>query len=685
LQLAKKWLENCRQRHTACKEPVSPVLPTRVLDIHYEDRIRVYLCETKGKRNEYAALSYCWGPGAPGLITTTNNFTSHRDDGIAIKSLPKTIQDAIHAARRLDLRYLWVDRLCIIQDSVEEWLHEAALMCQVYSNATITLSADGSSSAMQGLFQTNQAISQVAYYKYIDPDGNLTPLVLAEPLPHPNVKVRCLGLSQPLDSRGWTMQERLSSRRILHFTSDEIAWECNTLTECECRRESHLSQRALCEENFHDAQAIYDHWCSIVREYTKRLFSYESDKMPALQGLVQRFRQLLDTKSAHGDEQLDDFLAGLWRGDLVAQLAWKTPSEADLNDYLRATERGSLNDIGKVNSEDAQTWLAVIQEREKNDMWRDAGTYIAPTWSWAHLRGPISYLQSSSGKPFVPYLDVMDAQTILMSSKGPTSKLSFAYITLHGHIVGGLEFNSFSGGFGDGLIRDFCFLVVEKHSFRWYVFFEPDDVVGLRKRHGDVLNNVVILLLGTRDVATYGTTTAIVGMSTPPILPLSVRRVKEHTGGGMLGVGHGGMYVAGPRPQDPRKRRGHGDDISATSAHSETEDTCFSSTKTAAATGLHGIGVLPTEPNAPDISSESKELDEDVENLFDFNSLPQELLEAFSHNDHTLRFSSYLVLIKSTEEGQYKRIGCFDVGHSKDILVMKTLFCHSEKDYITII
>ncbi|CAI0650020.1 unnamed protein product [Colletotrichum noveboracense] len=129
---------------------LAKVQPTSGSDEAGGDQGRVYLRETQGESGEYAALSYCWGSGAPGLITTKNHH-SHLE-GIEIHSLPSTIRDAIHAARKLDLQYLWVDRLCIIQDSAEDWAHEAALMCEVYSGATLTLSADGSNTATQGLF-----------------------------------------------------------------------------------------------------------------------------------------------------------------------------------------------------------------------------------------------------------------------------------------------------------------------------------------------------------------------------------------------------------------------------------------------------------------------------------------------------------------------------------------------------
>lgn len=176
LTLAKMWLDNCRERHIPCKQLDTSVSPTRLIDLQGNDPGRVYLGETGGENHEYAALSYCWGRGDPGLITLESNFASFRNDGIRIETLPKTVREAIHAAKKLDLRFLWVDRLCIIQDSPGDWLREAELMCAVYSGAVLTLSADGSDSATQGLFQTEQALAKLDYQNYVDPEGNVTPL-----------------------------------------------------------------------------------------------------------------------------------------------------------------------------------------------------------------------------------------------------------------------------------------------------------------------------------------------------------------------------------------------------------------------------------------------------------------------------------------------------------------------------
>ncbi|KAG7059292.1 HET-domain-containing protein [Colletotrichum scovillei] len=82
------------------------------------------------------------------------------------------IGDAVHAARTLGLDHLWIDRRCIVQDSLEDWAHEAAIMCAVYSGATFTLSTNGSNSDNQDLFRSNQNLSALDYKTYYDPGGD---------------------------------------------------------------------------------------------------------------------------------------------------------------------------------------------------------------------------------------------------------------------------------------------------------------------------------------------------------------------------------------------------------------------------------------------------------------------------------------------------------------------------------
>jgi hypothetical protein len=92
-----------------------------------------------GQTGRYAALSYCWGASLPST-TTTANLQAH-ESGISFDTLPRTLQDAILVVRWMGIEYIWIDCLCILQDSKTDWEHEAARMADVYPNAYLTITA----------------------------------------------------------------------------------------------------------------------------------------------------------------------------------------------------------------------------------------------------------------------------------------------------------------------------------------------------------------------------------------------------------------------------------------------------------------------------------------------------------------------------------------------------------------
>ncbi|KAK4694812.1 hypothetical protein P7C71_g2828, partial [Lecanoromycetidae sp. Uapishka_2] len=73
--------------------------------------------------------------------------------GFPSSKLPQTFQDAVAVTRRLQLKYVWIDSLCILQDSPEDWKYESAQMHHVYGNAFVTLAADASRDSSEGLFR----------------------------------------------------------------------------------------------------------------------------------------------------------------------------------------------------------------------------------------------------------------------------------------------------------------------------------------------------------------------------------------------------------------------------------------------------------------------------------------------------------------------------------------------------
>jgi hypothetical protein len=97
----------------------------------------------------HITLSYCWG-GNDSLKLTASTIEELRS-GISISQLPKTIQDAIQVVLHLEIRYIRVDALCILQDSPTDWAKEAASMSDIYRNSFLTIAASGASNSEQGL------------------------------------------------------------------------------------------------------------------------------------------------------------------------------------------------------------------------------------------------------------------------------------------------------------------------------------------------------------------------------------------------------------------------------------------------------------------------------------------------------------------------------------------------------
>lgn len=130
-----------------------PPLPTKVIDIGEGTRcLKPHLVEasTDVVSAPYMTLSYCWG-GNDSLKLTAPTIEELRS-GVSISQLPKTIQDAIQVALHLEIRYIWVDALCILQDSPTDWAKEAASMSDVYRNSFLAIAASGASNSEQGLF-----------------------------------------------------------------------------------------------------------------------------------------------------------------------------------------------------------------------------------------------------------------------------------------------------------------------------------------------------------------------------------------------------------------------------------------------------------------------------------------------------------------------------------------------------
>lgn len=240
LKLAKRWIEEC-QSHPICtaEHPDLPkdFVPTRVLVLGPGNLDNVRLVETKdlpaGEEIEYAALSHCWGNRVSVRLLDQN--IDDMKQSLRIDSLPRNFQDAIKIARSIGVLYLWIDSLCIVQDSREDWVKESARMGMLYANAVCMLSATASATA-DGGFSYDKKAPAKAPACVLRKEGEKSLVVrrstqdeqsLLDNLFNENVE------KAPLTTRGWTFQERILAKRVLHFCDGLVLFECNTIRASE--------------------------------------------------------------------------------------------------------------------------------------------------------------------------------------------------------------------------------------------------------------------------------------------------------------------------------------------------------------------------------------------------------------------------------------------------------------------
>ncbi|ORY03404.1 heterokaryon incompatibility protein-domain-containing protein, partial [Clohesyomyces aquaticus] len=211
----RKLLENCAKFHESCSLDEASNIPTRVLEIGpEEEEPAIKLLCSPNMKARYACLSHCWGDSRA-IVTEKETLESHMR-GVKWRSLPQTFQEAILITRRLGLRYLWIDSLCIIQDDVEDWRKESAQMASIYQNSYITIAATKSPHDSGGCYSTNSIYHKDYRLKLRGRPSD--PIYVREKIMHFGDS-RC---PTPLLTRAWAYQERLLAPRFVHFCEKEI-------------------------------------------------------------------------------------------------------------------------------------------------------------------------------------------------------------------------------------------------------------------------------------------------------------------------------------------------------------------------------------------------------------------------------------------------------------------------------
>jgi hypothetical protein len=292
------WLQQCESHHgDRCGEPEwlsSSEAPEFLKVIDVDKR-----CIVDAPPNcRYLALSYVWGKPPPEQdaqlcrsTTTANIGQLRKEGGMSPASLPRTIRDAMTLTASLGERYLWVDAFCITQDDVQEVVKLTAKMDLVYACALMTIIAAAGEHGDAGLPGVTEGSREVIQGR-VKITENLSVMQTAMQGIGRNLK------DSKWNSRGWTFQERLLSRRVLMFTEDQIFWNCETSTwgeetilepeEPECWV---LASNLECNSDSgyeNETKFTLDALSSYIRHYSSRALTYQSDFLPAFLAVVRR-------------------------------------------------------------------------------------------------------------------------------------------------------------------------------------------------------------------------------------------------------------------------------------------------------------------------------------------------------------------------------------------------------------
>jgi hypothetical protein len=320
--------------------------------------------------------------------------------------MPATFQHAFEIARALGIRYIWIDSICIVQDSPSDWEEESTKMGAIYSISYITIAADWSTSAIGGCY--NMASDTVL-------EGDKDLIRITSILSDNSKSSLYLGWAYRrklpeiegsiLTTRAWAYQERVLSPRILHFTKKQVSWECRetvfakdmiplklpkihqggspdvghgyplpSLTQL-------LDKFGFGKPNYSPLQLWYH--TLISGSYAKRNIGVSLDKLLAISALARLWSHYIP----------GPYLAGLWYHDLVRGLCWR---------------RMGRNIVKPVK-------------------------YRCPSWSWASLECDVYSSVVAYHVNDVTMVRV-ESTNIMLAGKDPFGSVSAGLLGINSHV-----------------------------------------------------------------------------------------------------------------------------------------------------------------------------------------------------------------------------------------------------------
>jgi len=235
--------------------------------------------------------------------------------GIRLAVLPQTLHDAIMWTRKLGEHYIWIDSMCILQDSKDDWDREASRMASIYGNATMAL-VSASSSAYGGISdQRNPLRNSTACIPFQEGSVKSSIYLL------PNGQPRNTPVDPPTESRGWCYQEDVLSCRIVKLTQNSVLWQCVG------DKNSNPGNRAQSLEQLHKHPPYrwYTLWYRLIERYTNKNITFPKDKLLVFYGIA---CDKAGSAYLAGFLKTDPWISLLWCRD-ENQIRWRPGSRSD--------------------------------------------------------------------------------------------------------------------------------------------------------------------------------------------------------------------------------------------------------------------------------------------------------------------------------------------------------------------
>ncbi|PMD43730.1 HET-domain-containing protein [Hyaloscypha variabilis F] len=308
----RRWIEYCDDFHEKCRPhlhgaPQSEVMPAFLIDIK-----QLCIAPCPSTRTKYATLSYVWGQATGTIeskLSNILNLCKHNslssEDFVSL--IPRTIRDAIKLCQLIGIDFLWVDRLCIVQDDKNMVHDQIGAMGKIFKNSYLTIICADGEDVNHGLPGVDDASRKH--------EPSLT-LRFSSTIQFSVLKYK-ESKTSPHHQRAWTFQERMLSPRTLVFHDQTVYWECLSCSIQETCSADDNGERDINHEQFTNSHTgrtqefpafaipeslvlserpipdLKAYW-SLVRGYSKRSLSYQSDAEKAFGAVIQEFSRAFD-------------------------------------------------------------------------------------------------------------------------------------------------------------------------------------------------------------------------------------------------------------------------------------------------------------------------------------------------------------------------------------------------------